>query len=1194
MSTESGAGGPSLADLGLATDPAVVESLAAAPGIGLVLVGPDETVRWIDGTAVEYFRLPDDQIGADRTVVFNDAVRPCLERPDRSFDQTDGPTDIHVLPEDGRDERWLRYSAVPVTAGRFAGGRVEQFVDVTSEYANERFQQYRQIVETVDEAVFVLDTDYRVDYANPVAQTQIDSSLASITGRPFDSIVETLVTAETDHERVTQALDTVFGESGEHSVTVELQLATSAGPGTYRFDCTAANSETVVATLRNISEHRQRQRRYETLVENFPNGAVTLVDETLTYQLAGGQLFEQLDETPADVEGANVGDIKPGDREVFVESYRDALNGDPAIVETSVEGRTLLLRTLPVYDDDGIVRTAIGMTQDVTERKRREEELRWKSRALDEAPVGITLTDPQQADNPMTYVNKQFGELTGYDSDATLGRNCRFLQGDETDPEAVRRLREAIEGERQVSVELRNYRADGTEFWNQLDIAPVRDESGTVVNYVGFQQDVTDRKEQERQLRDANRLLDIALTETGTGIWVLNDSDDSLTSFGMTTELFDLEPGTHSTESYVKQIHPADRSVVNEALNRARTHGERFDIKFRVDTTDGQQWIHSRGSSHKDEDESDPQVLGVLSDITNQHRRVQALEKRERILNELHTATREFYPPGSLSDIAEFLVEFTDNTFDVDYVSVKQYSEDTGSLEPTARSVSTAAADTAPGAVAPGSGVIWDAYRRGETRLSTETAEIDLPREAVTENTQLLVIPVGDFGVLVAVSANRNGFEDVDIDLFEVLTANAESAFQRLRSDQVHTAITNELSVQQSRVNELNSIIDSVQAIQQRLADSESQEALETGVCEELLGMDSVDFVWVSQPTGKDTDLSASAWAGDGDGYLDSVLTDGPDGSLPAQRAASDHSVYTVGDIPGRVFEDSWAKDALSYGFKSVSSIPLLYDDVLYGVLTVYSQTPDAFDGLCETLFTEVASLMVNYSRILDQRQVGSQRLHTELEFELTDPTYPLQRLAAATETRLRLDTVAERTTDQVRILVTVLDGDAEQVLDRVSSIASIDAAEWFGATEHNQLSLLVGKPFLESVVSKHGARLIESVSEPDGTTLRLSIPQHVSQRPLFDSLTSQYQQIDLVAKRQVHTQQLPDARTIEDLLTDRQCQILNAAFHGGYYQTPRRVRGEDLAESFGISGPAVYKHLQAAHHRLLETVFDSRSETNE
>ena len=175
-----------------------------------------------------------------------------------------------------------------------------------------------------------------------------------------------------------------------------------------------------------------------------------------------------------------------------------------------------------------------------------------------------------------------------------------------------------------------------------------------------------------------------------------------------------------------------------------------------------------------------------------------------------------------------------------------------------------------------------------------------------------------------------------------------------------------------------------------------------------------------------------------------------------------------------------------------------------------------------------------------------------------------------------------------------VPDGDAAQVLEQVSSIASIDAAEWFGATEHNQLSLLVGKPFLESLISKHGARLIESISGPDGTTLRLSIPQHVSQRPLFDSLTSRYQQIDLVAKRQVRTQQLPDAGTIEELLTDRQCEILNAAFHGGYYQTPRQVRGEDLAESFGISGPAVYKHLQAAHHRLLETVFDSRSETNE
>jgi len=946
-------------------------------------------------------------------------------------------------------------------------------------------------------------------------------------------------------------------------------------------------------SARNVSEQRQRERRYEALVENFPNGAVTLVDEEMRYQLAGGQLFRSLPETPADLEGTRVGDVRSGDRQVFVESYRAALGGEPATVETSIGERVLVLRTFPVFDDDGQVRAAIGMTQDITDRKRRADELRWKSRALDEAPVGVTITDPQQADNPMIYANQEFADLSGYEFDALLGRNCRFMQGEETDPETVNQLRAAIDEEQPVAVELRNYRADGTEFWNQLNIAPVRDEAGTVVNYVGFQQDVTDRKRQERKLRDVNQLLDIALTETGTGIWILEEDDDAVRSFGTTTELFGFDSGPHSLEAYFAMIHPGDRPLVEAALDEAREHEHRFDIEFRIDLDGTERWVHSRGAISENEGRQ-PRMVGVVTDITDRKQRVKALEKRERVLNELHTATREFYPPGSLDEIAEFLVEFTENAFDTDYVSVNQYDEETGRLEPSVRSGSASRSEIELGTIPPGSNPIWESYRTGETRLSTGDDIEGIPGKLGEAVTQLLVAPVGDFGVLVAVTTAEGGFAAVDVDLVEVLTANADSAFQRLRSDEVHSAITAELSAQQSRVTELTGIIDSVQAVQRRLADSDSQDALETGVCEELFAMDRVDFVWFGRPTGEDTDLSPRAWMGDAGSYLDSVLTDSSTQSPPAQRAAADHTVYSTGNIASRVFEESWAKDALSHEFSSVVSAPLVYDDVLYGVLTVYSQTEDAFDGIYEDLFRDVASLIMNYSRILDRQQVGSQRIHTELEFELSDSRFPLQRLATATESTIRFDTVAERDADHVRVLVTVVEGDAERVLDRARSMTSIDAADWFGDTEHSQLSLLVRKPFLESLINKHGGQLQESVTEGSTTTAHVELPANVSQRPIFDSLTSQYQDIELVAKRQRHSQATPDAREIGDMLTDRQYEILNAAFHGGYYETPRRIKGAELAESFDISGPAVYNHLQAAHRTLLETMLESAPEINE
>jgi PAS domain S-box-containing protein len=139
--------------------------------------------------------------------------------------------------------------------------------------------------------------------------------------------------------------------------------------------------------------------------------------------------------------------------------------------------------------------------RDVTERKAYERELELKSRAMDEAPIGITITDPDREDNPMIYVNEGFEALTGYSEEEALGRNCRFLQGEATRDEPVAEMRNAIDAAEPVSVDLRNYRKDGTKFWNRVSIAPVRDDAGTVKNYVGFQEDITERKERELDLQ---------------------------------------------------------------------------------------------------------------------------------------------------------------------------------------------------------------------------------------------------------------------------------------------------------------------------------------------------------------------------------------------------------------------------------------------------------------------------------------------------------------------------------------------------------------------------------------------------------------------------------------------------------------------------------------------------------------------
>ena len=140
-----------------------------------------------------------------------------------------------------------------------------------------------------------------------------------------------------------------------------------------------------------------------------------------------------------------------------------------------------------------------------------------KERAMDEAPVGITISDPSLPDNPLVYVNEAYERLTGYSSTEVIGRNCRLLQGPETRAAPIAEMRQAVDAEERVSVELRNYRKDGTPFWNRVDIAPIY-EDGEVVNFVGFQTDITRRvlaeqaaRERASEVREERRALERVL-----------------------------------------------------------------------------------------------------------------------------------------------------------------------------------------------------------------------------------------------------------------------------------------------------------------------------------------------------------------------------------------------------------------------------------------------------------------------------------------------------------------------------------------------------------------------------------------------------------------------------------------------------------------------------------------------------------
>ena len=142
---------------------------------------------------------------------------------------------------------------------------------------------------------------------------------------------------------------------------------------------------------------------------------------------------------------------------------------------------------------------------------------RLLDRAVAASSNGIVITDPNVSDDPIVYVNLAFERITGYKACEVLGHNCRFLQGDYRDQPALEELREALGEERECRVVLRNYRKDGTPFWNELYISPVHDEQGTLTNFVGVQNDITERRRIEENLRQSEERFRVTFEQAAVG-----------------------------------------------------------------------------------------------------------------------------------------------------------------------------------------------------------------------------------------------------------------------------------------------------------------------------------------------------------------------------------------------------------------------------------------------------------------------------------------------------------------------------------------------------------------------------------------------------------------------------------------------------------------------------------------------------
>ena len=381
----------------------------------------------------------------------------------------------------------------------------------------------------------------------------------------------------------------------------------------------------------------------------------------------------------------------------------------------------------------------------------------------------MVITDPRQHDNPIVFVNNSFCRLTGYPREEVLGRNCRFLQGPETDPATVARIRAAVRVPEAIEIDIRNHRKDGEPFWNRLLLVPVRDAAGQLAYFFASQVDVTLERERLAGLETQNAALLAELsdrlraqqasearlrfaTQAGRlGIWELDLRTRALVTSRIFRENFGRDPAAPFTEADLHAaVHPEDRSRVQAAVARSMETGDDYTVEHRVQQpNDSTGWVEVRAQVVRGPDGVGLLMAGTSLDITE---RKQA-DVRTQALLELDNRFRALDEPAELAFAA---AETLGQTLDVSRAGY-------GSIDPQAETVTIERDWIAPG-VQSIAGVIHlrdlgsyiDDLKRGDTVVVAD-AEQD-PRTAGTADALKAIsaqsfvnVPVTEAGNLVAV-----------------------------------------------------------------------------------------------------------------------------------------------------------------------------------------------------------------------------------------------------------------------------------------------------------------------------------------------------------------------------------------------------------------------------------------------------------
>ncbi|QLG29737.1 GAF domain-containing protein (plasmid) [Halorarum halophilum] len=817
-------------------------------------------------------------------------------------------------------------------------------------------------------------------------------------------------------------------------------------------------------------------------------------------------------------------------------------------------------------DDVDVVRGVAATLSAALDRERLASAHR---RTLERAPVGYFELDAEWC---FTDVNDRAVELLGREQRDVLGESLFEAFPDALESWFHDEYRTALDTGGPATFETYYPPA---ESWFEVSAYP--SESGLAV----FFTDITDRTVQAGQRRLYELVVDtmedgLCALDADMRFAMVNDEYVAMTGYsreelvGMHVSQVVDEGSLAAVGTLRQELLAGDRRVVRTDLELACADGTRLPVeaRFAAVSPDADAFAGS---------------IGVVRDVSER-------THDERTLAALRDAAGRLLRTGTDVEVCEQVERAATDALEFDEAVVYRFGGEETVLRPATAPGSFAGRSNAVSAVGPDDGSpVWEAFAEAEpVAWADPNGECpDADRRGTRRS--WLFVPLDGHGVLGVASTGEGAVDERTRQLTELLAGTAEAALDRVTLE----ADVRELEGRLDRVDRIDWAVETLLGVERALTRSGTREELQRAVCESLVGTERVGFAWIGSVDGAGERLEPREWAGRDGGYVEAVpLALDDDGTEPAVRAATSGEPVVVQDASG-VEPHGWRRELLDRGYRSVLSVPLVHDDALYGVLTVCSSDPGAFDDLSTRVFEGVADVTAYGLDALERRRALLSDSVVELDVRIPGSNDVLSRTARHVDGRVTFEGVVPHADASSTIYLSVVDAPAESVLTFLGGSAAVDSVSRVADVDDGGLFIVtVSEPTLVSHITGAGAAIRTLTATGSETTLGLELPQPADVRGFLERLRTEYPGAELVARRSqdrpLRTRQTFSAE-LEERLTDRQLEVLRTAYLNEYFEWPRGNTGEEIADLLGITQPTFNNHLRVAERKLLTMLLGER-----